>query len=79
MALSIEIEDFQVLKSKCQVFAQFWPEFDNSFFDWCKTVNILQEKYFPHKYDRKYVLFLKKKYMKGWTVKTEIFHEDKRG
>ena len=61
MALSIEIEDFQVLKSKCQVFAQFWPESDNSFFDWCKTVNILQEKYFPHKYDKKMAFFLKKR------------------
>ena len=51
MGLSIEIEDFQVLKSKCLVFAQFWSKSDNSFFDWCKTVNILVEKYFPHKYD----------------------------
>ena len=60
MGLSIEIEDFQVLKSKCLVSAQFWSKSDNSFFDWCKTVNILVEKYFPHKYDDKYGIFYKK-------------------
>ena len=78
MGLSIEIEDFQVLKSKCLVFAQFWSKSDNSFFDWCKTVNILVEKYFPHKYDDKYGIFFTKN-LKGWTVKPEILHEDTRG
>ena len=31
MALSIEIEDFQVFQSKCLVFAQFWSKSDHSF------------------------------------------------
>ena len=61
------------MPSFCSILIQIWSEF---FFDWCKTVNILQEKYFPHKYDKKYVILTK--YMKGWTVKAEIFHEDKR-
>ena len=60
MALSIEIEDFQVLKSKCLVFAQFLSKSNNSFFDWCKTANILIEKYFLRKYDQIFGIFLTK-------------------
>ena len=75
MALSIEIEDFQVLKSKCLVFAQFWSKSNKSFSDWCTTVNILVEKYFL--YD-KYLAFFWQN-VKGWTDRPEIFHEDKRG
>ena len=33
MRLSIELENFQVLKSKGLVFAQFWSKFDHSSFD----------------------------------------------
>ena len=58
------------MKSKCLVFAQFWSKSDNSFFDWCKTVNILVEKYFPHKYDDKYGIFLQKTWRAGlWNPK----------
>ena len=77
MALSIEIEDFQVLKSKCLVFAQFWSKSNNSFFDWCKTVNILIEKYFLREYDQIVGIFWQN--LKGWTDRPEIFHEDIRG
>ena len=55
-----------------------WSKWDKIFFYWCKTINILQEKYFPHKYNKKCHFFYKKN-VKGWTVKAEIFHEDKRG
>ena len=36
-----------------------------NFFDWCKTVNILQEKYFPHKYNKKCHFFYKKMWRAG--------------
>ena len=57
-------------------FAHFWSNSDNSFFDWCKTINIFLEKYFFRKYDKKIWDFFTKNLM-DWTVKHEIFHEDK--
>ena len=57
MQPSIAIRSLNLFKSNCLVFAQFLPKSDKFFLDWCKTVNILQEKYFPHKYDKKYVIF----------------------
>ena len=77
MALSIEIEDFQVLKSKCLVFAQFWSKSNNSFFDWCKTVNILLEKYFFTQIWSDIWHFWQN--LNSWTDKPAIFHEDRRG
>ena len=37
------------MPSFCSILIQIW----SFFFDWCKTVNILQEKYLLHKNDRK--------------------------
>ena len=48
MRLSIELENFQVLKSKGLVFAQFWSKYDNSSADWWKTGQNLKEKYSHH-------------------------------
>ena len=46
--------------------------------DWLKTVNSLQENSFFRKYDEKCGIFFTKN-LKSWTVKPEIFHEDKTG
>ena len=48
MRLSIELENFQILKSKGLVFAQFWSKYDNSSDDWSKTGQNLKEKYSHH-------------------------------
>ena len=56
----VAIHSIRDFKSKGLVFAQFCSQCDNSFFDWCKTVNILVDKYFPHKYDEKYGILLQK-------------------
>ena len=48
MRLSIELENFQILKSKGLVFAQFWSKYDNSSADWWKTGQNLKEKYSHH-------------------------------
>ena len=48
MRLSIELENFQILKSKGLVFAQFWSKYDNSSADWSKTGQNLKEKYSHH-------------------------------
>ena len=45
MRLSIELENFQILKSKGLVFAQFWSKYDNSSADWWKTGQNLKERY----------------------------------
>ena len=42
-----------MFKSNCLAFIHFWADTDNSFFDWCKTVNISQENYILHKSDKK--------------------------
>ena len=42
-----------MFKSHCLAFTHFWADTDNSFFDWCKTVNISQENYILHKSDKK--------------------------
>ena len=48
MRLSIELENFQILKSKGLVFAQFLSKYDNSSDDWSKTGQNLKEKYSHH-------------------------------
>ena len=48
MRLSIELENFQILKSKGLVFAQYWSKCDNSSDDWSKTGQNLKEKYSHH-------------------------------
>ena len=68
MQPSIAIRSWNIFKSNCLVFAQFWPKSDK--IDWCKTVYILQEKYFPHKYDKKYVIFWQNTWRAGlWKLK----------
>ena len=60
MQLSIEIEDFQVFKSKGLDFAQFWSKIDNSSSDWWTTVRILEEKYLHHIFAKNVVSIGKK-------------------
>ena len=48
MRLSIELENFQILKSEGLVFAQFLSKYDNSSADWWKTGQNLKEKYSHH-------------------------------
>ena len=45
MRLSIELENFQILKSKGLVFVQLWSKYDNSSADWWKNGQNLKEKY----------------------------------
>ena len=47
----------QIFKSNGLAFAHFWSKSDDSFFGWCKTVNIFQGKYLFRKYDEKYGIF----------------------
>ena len=46
MGQAVEIGIEKILKSNRLVFGQLWSKSDNSFFDWCKTVNILQANSF---------------------------------
>ena len=41
-------------------FSSFLARIWWNFFNWCKTINILQEKYFPHKYDKNMAYFYEK-------------------
>ena len=45
MRLSTQLELSKICKSKGLVFAQFSSEYDNSSFDWWKTLKKLLEKY----------------------------------
>ena len=64
-----------MFKSNCLAFAYFWSKYDNSFFDWCKTVNICNENIPSANMKRKWYFLTEN--LKGWTVKPGIFHEDK--
>ena len=55
----------QIFRSNCLFFAHFWSKSDHSFFHWCKTVNIFQEKYVFRKYDKKYGIFWQKTWRAG--------------
>ena len=70
MQPSIAIGSWIFFESNCLVCAYFWSKWDKIFFDWCKTVNILQEKYFPHKYNKKCHFSNKKMWRAGlWKLK----------
>ncbi len=45
MCLSTQLELSKVFKSKGLVFAQFWPDFENSTSGWSKTLKIFGGKY----------------------------------
>ena len=65
MRLSIELENFQVLKSKGLVFAQFWSKSDNSSSDGWKTGQNLKEKYSHHIFVKNLTFIGKKKHVPG--------------
>ena len=49
VCLSTQLELSKVFKSKGLVFAQFWPDFENSTSGWSKTLKRFGKKYFHKK------------------------------